>query len=241
MTSDTLKSSVVYSSLTSVGTLGSLAVSNLGIKIGTSPELDLTITDNIPVIAAQAGTLKIDMGLHGATCTFINRDRAAELGWPQYPTIYSTEPVNLGADSTRFNTMYATTFNGVASSARYADLAENYVADGIYEPGTVVEFGGKFEITLGTNCSPRVAGIVSTNPAYLMNFNQTGEYVTPVALQGKVPCKVSGKVCKGDMMISGGHGYAISAANPAIGTVIGKALQDFDGEYGIIEVVAGRI
>lgn len=242
LTGDTLKSSIVNSSLTSVGQLGSLAVANLGIKIGTSPELDLYInSNNIPVISATAGTLKIDLGIGGATCNFINSDRAAELSWEQFPAIYTTNPTNLGADSTRFNTIYATTFNGTSTQARYADLAENYVADSDYEPGTVVEFGGEFEVTIGTNRSPRVAGIVSTNPAYLMNAGQEGQYVVPVALQGKVPCKVAGTVRKGDMMISGGHGYAIASENPLIGSVIGKALQDFDGEYGTIDVVTGRI
>jgi hypothetical protein len=74
-----------------------------------------------------------------------------------------------------------------------------------------------------------------------MNSIQSGDYVVPIALQGKVPCKVSGYITKGDMMVSGGQGYAIAAENPKMGTVIGKALEDFHGEYGVINIVVGRV
>ena len=86
----------------------------------------------------------------------------------------------------------------------------------------------------------RVAGVVSTNPAYIMNSGQTG-IATAIALQGRVPTKVRGQVRKGDMMVSAGDGYARAEANPKIGSVIGKALADFDGLEGVIEVVVGRL
>ena len=133
----------------------------------------------------------------------------------------------------------ANTFRGVATSAQYADLAENYVADNKYEAGVVVEIGGSCEITLANKHSRKIAGIISTNPAYLMNDNCQGNYVLAVALQGRVPCKVKGKIVKGDLMISAGNGYAESSQNPLLGSLIGKALEDFDGEEGIIEVLVG--
>ena len=129
---------------------------------------------------------------------------------------------------------------GTASSAKYADLAENYEADQNYEIGTVVEFGGEFEITEGKINSTRVAGIISTNPAYLMNSEAKGNFILPVALSGRVPCKVVGPAFKGDMMVSAGDGYAIASSAPAIGTVIGKSLENLAGGIGVIEVVVGR-
>ncbi len=129
-----------------------------------------------------------------------------------------------------------------ATQARYADLAEKYLPDNNYEPGTVVVFGGGAEITVTTEfMDRRVAGIISTNPAYMMNSEQAGGVF--VALQGRVPCKVIGKIKKGDMLVtSGTPGVAIAEKNPALGSVIGKALENYDSnEVGIIEVVAGRI
>ena len=144
---------------------------------------------------------------------------------------------NIGSSTTFFNTVFAK-----ATSAEYADLAEHYQSDDDYEPGTVVMFGGAQEITL---CSidgcQRVAGVISTNPSYVMNAGLTGEHTVVVALTGRVPTKVTGKVRKGDMMVSNGDGTARAEADPKIGSVIGKALADFDGETGVIEVVVGRL
>ena len=129
---------------------------------------------------------------------------------------------------------------GSKLQATYADLAEYYEADDIYAPGTVLMFGGDKEVTIAEDGTNRVAGVVSTNPAYVMNATCPG-LLTAVALQGRVPCKVRGKIVKGDMMVSGGNGYARPEKFPTIGTVIGKALQDFDGYEGVIEVAVGRL
>jgi hypothetical protein len=129
---------------------------------------------------------------------------------------------------------------GSRMQATYADLAEYYEADDIYEPGTVLMFGGEKEVTLAYDGTSRVAGVVSTNPAYVMNSTCPG-LLTAIALQGRVPCKVRGKISKGDMLISGGNGFARPNQFPSMGTVIGKALQDFDGYEGVIEVAVGRL
>ena len=148
---------------------------------------------------------------------------------------------NIGQDGNRFGTAYINTMCGTSTSANYADLAENYLADRPYVPCTVLEFGGTCEVTSAEDGTRRVAGVVSTNPAHLMNSALTGDNVVALALQGRVPCKVRGKVCKGDMMISAGGGYARSEFNPVLGSIIGKALEDFDGQEGIIEIVVGRL
>ena len=129
---------------------------------------------------------------------------------------------------------------GSKLQSTYADLAEYYEADAVYEPGTVLEFGGEKEVTLAQDGTTRVAGVVSTDPAYAMNTKCPG-IATAVALQGRVPTKVRGTVRKGDMMVSAGNGYARPWSNPQMGTVIGKALQNFDGIEGVIEVAVGRL
>jgi filamentous hemagglutinin len=143
---------------------------------------------------------------------------------------------NIGQSSNYFNTVFAQ-----ATSALYADLAEKYVADAEYAPGTVVVFGGTHEVTVNaTDADRKVAGVVSTNPSYIMNAGLDGEYVATVALTGRVPTLVIGTVRKGDLMVAAGLGRARAEADPRVGTVIGKALEDFDGAEGTIEVVVGR-
>jgi hypothetical protein len=129
--------------------------------------------------------------------------------------------INLGSAGNKFATIY-----GLATSAQYADLAENYVADAVYEPGTVVAFGGIAEITVHSESHcPHVAGVVSTAPAYLMNSATAG---LPVALAGRVPCKVMGPVVKGDRLVNAGAGYAgkLDKTKYDPGCGIGYALED---------------
>lgn len=144
---------------------------------------------------------------------------------------------NIGSSTGYFNTVFAK-----ATSAQYADLAEKYSSDQQYEPGTVVVFGGEQEVTLAINANDTaIAGVVSTNPAYIMNAGIQSEYSVEVALTGRVPTKVLGPVRKGNMMVSAGNGYAQACATPSIGTVIGKAIENFNGAQGVIEIVVGRM
>jgi hypothetical protein len=142
---------------------------------------------------------------------------------------------NLGASGNGFATLY-----GNATSANYADLAENYQADAEYIPGTVLMFGGEQEVTLADADTTRVAGIVSTNPAHLMNDGLKGTHVVALGLMGRVPCQVIGPVAKGDLMVSAGNGFAKTNNDPKFGQIIGKALENFNGTQGVIEVVVGR-
>ena len=150
---------------------------------------------------------------------------------------------DIGSATKKYKDVYATTFRGTATESYYADLAENYLADAEYAPGTVIEFGGEAEVTQSTtHGTHRVAGVVSTNPAHLMNSHCEGANVVAVALQGRVPCNVIGKVAKGDMLVASNvPGYAIVNNTPAVGSVIGKALgTKLDGERGTVEVVVGK-
>ena len=144
---------------------------------------------------------------------------------------------NIGNATVGFNTVFAK-----STSAQYADLAEKYTADAEYTSGTVLSFGGAQEVTVTLiDADHRVAGVISTNPATIMNAGLASEHVATVALTGRVPCSVTGTVRKGDSMVSAGNGVARAEANPAVSTVIGKSLEDFDGESGMIEIVVGRV
>jgi hypothetical protein len=132
--------------------------------------------------------------------------------------------------------------DGSKLSSTYADLAECYAADTKIEAGTVVEFGGEEEVRIcDFMMSKTIAGVVTTNPAYVMNSMIKCEYPVAIALQGRVPVKVTGCIRKGDMLVSAGQGRATAMSTPMIGTVIGKSLQNFDGDEGIIEVAVGRL
>ena len=125
------------------------------------------------------------------------------------------------------------------------DLAENYVADAAYPAGTVIDFGGDYEITITTTShSTAVAGIISTDPSYTMNSHQLGTHVLAVALTGRVPCRVIGTIRKGDRLVSSKIPGTAQAMNTQLyqpGCIIGKALEDYDSiAEGIIEVAVGR-
>jgi hypothetical protein len=122
--------------------------------------------------------------------------------------------------------IYATIFRGVAASAQFADLAEKYLADAEYAPGTVVMIGGEKEVTACT-WGKRAIGVVSTNPAFKMNSELEGG--TYIALKGRVPVKVIGRVKKGDELIAANDGCAMIAVPHASG-VFAVALESSDDE-----------
>jgi len=131
--------------------------------------------------------------------------------------------------------------NTIASQAQYADLAEMYTSDSQYQPGTVVIFGGEKEVTISRYAQDtRVAGVVSTEPAYLMNSTSEG---VAVALVGKVPCNVHGNIAKGDLLTTSGEhqGVAKKSLDPKTGTIIGKALENYSStDVGTIFISVGK-
>ena len=152
----------------------------------------------------------------------------------------SDNALDLGSSSLRYNEVYAVTFRGVATSAQYADLAEKYETEKELEAGTVVCFGGAKEVEACAHENDhRVAGVISTDPAYMMNSNGEGQYV---ALTGRVPCKVVGPIAKGDLLVSSeveGHAKANNDAQP--GRIIGKAVGSIDSGEGVIEVLVNMM
>lgn len=124
-----------------------------------------------------------------------------------------------------------------------ADIAEYYAADKPYIPGTVLEFGGDKELTIAQEETNKVAGVVSHEPAYVLNGNIDTEHPVMLVLVGRVKVKVIGSVSKGDMLISAGAGIAkTSITTPKIGTVIGKAIENkTDSGEGFVEILVGRM
>lgn len=152
---------------------------------------------------------------------------------------------NLGSSTLKWNTVYADVHVGTATRTFYADLAENYEADKKYHPGTVVIFGGKKELTISKKANDkRVAGIISHLPAHIMNMQlvQTGTNVVELALQGRVPCFVIGKVRKGDIIVTSDKaGYGMVNNRAKAGTIIGKAITSKkDKKPGLVEVLVGK-
>ena len=148
--------------------------------------------------------------------------------------------LDLGSGSLRYNQVFAVEFNGTATSAKYADLAEKYETDSEIEAGSVVVFGGEKEITeCDSECDHRVAGVISTDPAYMMNSDGEGQYL---ALTGRVPCKVVGPVAKGDLLVTSDvKGHAMVDNNAQPGRIIGKAVGSIDSGEGVIEVLVNMM
>jgi hypothetical protein len=198
------------------------------IQVGGDVSLVGNIVDTGPLTVITSSNGNITLSPDGTGVVIVNKNLINGQG---------NGVGNIGSATAYFNTIFAK-----ATSAQYADLAELYVADATYTPGTVLDFGGANEVTLSSVASSvRVAGVVSTNPAHLMNSMIQDDTTVPVALQGRVPTSVTGSVRKGDMMVSAGNGVAQACATPSMGTVIGKALADFDGASGTIEIVVGRL
>ncbi len=141
-------------------------------------------------------------------------------------TVQADSTYNIGSSTAKYNTIYATTFSGTATKARYADLAEKYLADQTYATGTVVCVGGTAEVTASTGgMAHAVVGVVSENPAYMMNSELEGG--TYIALKGRVPVKIEGSVTKGAMLAAGDEGRAVAFDNA--GRPFAVALED--GSY----------
>jgi filamentous hemagglutinin len=209
----------------------------------TGPSGTVTLTNNgVTSITAGTGTSVINSA-GGASTVWIGQSVAtnANVTFNQVSTKYLTA-VDAGSGWALVQgTWHLDT--GASFQATFADLAEYYSADADYEPGTVLVFGGEAELTVTSISSDsRVAGVVTTNPAYVMNASLEGTRAC-LALQGRIPVKVIGTVRKGDMLTtSNTPGYAIKAMNPTVGTIIGKALENKDDPgMGVIQVAIGRM
>jgi hypothetical protein len=171
-------------------------------------------------IATSTNKLKID---DAATDTTWNGSDQST--W--YRSARTTKTAFTIAARNAAGNLLANVFDGTATSAQYADLAEKYLADTDYETGTVVTVGGTKEVTACTQ-GDRAIGVVSANPAYMMNSGLEGG--TYIALKGRVPVKVTGAVKKGDRLVAGPAGTALVRQNFNVDTfAIALESSDVDG------------
>ena len=213
---DGIDSTGFLSATSNDSTTGTLAILNdSGLTVGVDQDAKLSVSG--------AGVVTLANQTSGQNMTF---------------------SVNVGGTPTTALTIYGAngTVAGNQVNANYADVAERFAADEVYEAGTVVELGGVNEITRVTSdLSDKVFGVISTRAAYLMN-SSAGDDAThpPVAMTGRVPVKVVGKINKGDRLVSAGNGYA-RAAQPGEATafnVIGRSLTaKLDDAEGTVEAI----
>lgn len=226
-------------------TVGTLAVqNNTGLSVGTANDITMYVTTsnayiqnndsngNILLQVNKSGTITPAVTIAGATLS-------ATFAGSILPA--TNNNLNIGSPSFIYNTVYATTFSGTATTAEYADLGERHAADAYYEPGTVVSIGGSKEITITMeDASEDVFGVISTQPGLMMNHSAGSDETHPhVALAGRVPVKVIGQVKKGDRLVSAGNGFARAGLRSELTqfNVIGRALEDktTTGE-GLVEI-----
>lgn len=198
------------------------------------------LNNNTQAISTSTGALQISGGVsitNGNLFIGGSAGNAITVSGNILPSGNVINTNNIGSDTRWWGNFY-----GVSTQARYADLAEIYVSDKEYEKGTVVIFGGHSEITISTfSHDTKVAGVVSTDPGYLMNAGTKG---LPIAFTGRVPCKVKGPVAKGEVLVSSdipGVAQRLEQNKFLPGCVIGKSLEDIiDNNVHTIEVVVGR-
>lgn len=162
-------------------------------------------------IANNADRLKIDN-------TAVDTD-------PSYRSAKTTPDANTIAARNNVGNLEAVLFQGTATAARYADLAEKYLTDKPYDFGTVVSVGGPAEVRESA-LGERALGVISQNPAFMMNKDlENGQYV---ALKGRVPVKVVGAVNKGDRLVASNNGCAIKATVDNVADTFAIALDSSD-------------
>lgn len=136
----------------------------------------------------------------------------------------------------------STAISGALNTPATSELAELFSSDQDYEPGTVMSFGGSDEVTESlVQDDTAVAGVVSENASFVLDSDLDVDYPVALVLMGRVATKITGNVSKGDLMVSNGDGTAYACATPAIGTVLGKSLEDFVGATGVIDIVVGKL
>ena len=178
------------------------------------------------------------------TATLMRNDSGAGADTARLPTIAT---LDIGSSGSRWQTVYATTFDGLSTSTQYADVAERYEIDTPAEHGNIVKIGGDKEITLTTESfDTNVFGVISANPALRMNEDAGNNLSHPfIAFSGRLSVYIVGKVTKGQRLVSShinGVAMAVSEedAQTNVLSIIGRALEDkTSDEVGKVEIVVG--
>jgi len=224
---------------TTTGTLGIL--NDSGLSVGVDSDLRLTVDTSTSVanVYNQTANANVNIQVNRATVktTAVAVDgTTGTIGVLGITNLGANASGNIGSATGYFNRVFAT-----STSALYADVAERYAADAVYEPGTLVELGGEQEITLCVDPnSERVFGVISEHPAYLLNAGAGGDDThPPVALMGRVGVKVQGQGQAGDRLVCAGNGVAEVADKDASSwMIIGRLLNSKDtNDIEIVEAV----
>jgi hypothetical protein len=192
---------------------------------------ETTLNKNIRFDVNQNGVTAQALLLTASTNSAIFGNAVAITGTTTFSSsLLPSGTVNIGASGNKFANVFANYLVGTSVTAQYADLAERFESDSSYPAGTVVALGGAKEITAAVeDLTEDVFGVVSTRAAFLMNGDAGNDQTHPaVAVQGRVPVRVTGQVKKGDRLVSAGAGLARAAKRSEITAfnVIGRSLQD---------------
>jgi hypothetical protein len=206
----------------------------LGTKVATNSAQALGSAANVLTISGSTITLA-----RGDSSTDTVSINSANIG-----DATSSNTVNTIVKRDASGNFSAGVITATTTAAQYADLAEKYMPDAEYTAGTVLMFGGEAEVTATDEyATRRVAGVVSTNPAFMMNESLEGGVY--IALTGRVPCRAIGIVNPGDLMVASNTAGVATAWNdplrdPPAGSIIGKAINGkaLAGEE-LVEVVVG--
>jgi len=224
---------------TAANTYADAAVAAL---VDSAPGTLNTLNELAAALGDDANYASTTTAAIGANTTLANTKLAMAGGTMSGDIAMGGNDITGGGDATFTN------FNGTATYAKYADLAERYAADATYEEGTVMMFGGEAEVTSAQGYgSTKIAGVVSTKPGFAMNEEAGNSETHPfIALQGRVPCKVTGTVSKGDILVASevsgtATKWLEDSVDPRMTAYVGIAIEDkaTDGE-GYVEVKVGK-
>jgi hypothetical protein len=234
------------SGTTQTMSVGLNVLNDTGLGVGVNQDLRMSVSSGTITIQNQTqnGNVVFRVNQGGVATTVLTLDGAnASVNFGNSISVGNIAKTgsnavgNIGSSTNYFNRVFAT-----ATTALYADVAERFAADDVYAAGTVVCIGGSREITaVNEDASENVLGVISSQAAFLMNGG-AGEDDThpPVAVTGRVPVRVRGTVCKGDRLVSAGHGLARSAL-PGEATAfntIGRSLVDkTSDDEGTVEAI----
>ena len=214
-----------------IGPNGTTVNKNLQIQLNSNGVVNTVLNLNAgSKLATFAGAVTSTGNLTASSYSIFNN------------TLVPVGTVNIGSSTSKFANVYATYLVGTSIQAQYADLAERFEADVPMVPGTVVEIGGIKEITAAVQeLSEKVFGVISTLPGFLLNGGAGTDATHPaIAVNGRVPVRVIGRVTKGDRLVSAGNGLARAASRSEITAfnVIGRALQDkLTDSEGTVEAI----
>jgi hypothetical protein len=188
-----------------------------------------------------------DDGVHvlSATGDGFRVDKAGLNGLEVWDATYDGVQVNsagrYGVQANTDGTYGFYTPDKIYAGDGYEDIAEHIDVTGDAGPGDVVVIDPEHDehvVRSSRPYDPAVAGIISTDPAMVIGDAETQ---TPLALAGRVPCKVSaenGPIRRGDLLTtSSTPGHAMRATDPAPGTVLGKAMGELESGTGVITVL----